>query len=213
MKTYSYQSSIGQKPERLVVLLHGLGSNGKDLIALAPEFATVLPNTLFVSPDAPFPCDMAPGMMDSYQWFSLIDRSPNKMLAGLKEAQPLLDEYLDTLLKEHDLPAAKMALVGFSQGTMMSLYTAPRRHEKIAGVLGYSGALFGDLSEASHKPSVHLIHGDADDVVTVDAFHTAKTALEEAQFPFSGITVPGLGHGIDPRGLQSGKDFLKKILC
>ena len=130
----------GGKAKSLVVLLHGLGADGNDLISLAPLWARVLPNTAFVSPHAPFPCDMAPY---GRQWFSLLDRTPARVLAGVQAAAPILDAFLDAELARHELPPERLALVGFSQGTMMSLFVAPRRPVAIAGVVGYSGALVG----------------------------------------------------------------------
>ncbi|MBL8831667.1 MAG: phospholipase, partial [Rhodospirillales bacterium] len=130
----------GGKAKSVVVLLHGLGADGNDLISLAPLWARVLPDTAFVSPHAPFPCDMAPY---GRQWFSLLDRSPARVLAGVQAAAPILDSFLDAELARHDLPPERLALVGFSQGTMMSLYVAPRRAVAIAGVVGFSGALIG----------------------------------------------------------------------
>ena len=126
-------------PEQIVVLLHGYGSNGQDLISLAPYFAQKLQNTVFISPDAPFPCEIGFG----YQWFSLAEYTPEKLLEGTQGAHPILDSYLDNLLEEYNLSNNNIALVGFSQGTMMSLYTGLRRKSPISGILGYSGALIG----------------------------------------------------------------------
>ncbi len=130
----------GSKPRQLVVLLHGVGADGHDLIGLAPYWAPALPDAEFVSPDAPFPCDMAPY---GRQWFSLQDRTPNAILGGVRAAAPILDAFLDEALAARGLDASQLALVGFSQGTMMSLYVGPRRAEALAGIIGYSGALIG----------------------------------------------------------------------
>lgn len=211
---YTRPPASGQAPQQIVLLLHGLGSNGKDLISLAPYWAKDLPNAVFISPDAPFVCDMVPaGYPDSYQWFSLQDRNPDKIEASIKVALPLLTELIDNLLAQYRLSADKLALVGFSQGTMMSLYTAPRYQDKIAGVLGYSGALFGseNLPENTNKPPIRLIHGEGDDVVPVMAYHDARTKLEKRGFDVSGHTTPGLPHSIDEHGIQSGGAFLADI--
>ena len=120
----SFGPSAGGPPRQLVVLLHGVGADGHDLIGLAPMLAGRLPHALFVAPDGPEPCDMAPY---GRQWFSLQDRRPTVMLAGVRRTAPLLDAYLDELLRQHDLDESRMALVGFSQGTMMSLFVGPRR--------------------------------------------------------------------------------------
>lgn len=199
--------------KKLVVFLHGLGADGNDLISLADEFADVLPDTGFVSPNAPFPCDMAPY---GYQWFSLMDRTPSKVLAGVQVAAPILNQFLDELLAEYKLKAGDAALVGFSQGTMMSLYTALRRPEAVAGILGYSGAMIGGellKDELKSKPPVCLIHGDADGVVPYEAMAMAEGFLKQAGVPLETHTAKGLGHGIDGPGIMTGKAFLKRVLA
>ena len=205
-------SLVPPSVKKIVVFLHGLGANGDDLISLADEFSPDLPDTAFYSPNAPYPCDMAPY---GYQWFSLQQRVEEIMLAGIKPAAPILNAYLDDLLKTHKLKAKDLALVGFSQGTMMSLYVAPRRPEPIAGVVGYSGALIaGDLmaKELVSKPPICLIHGDADMVVPYQALLGARAVLEENQVPYEAHTRPHLGHGIDGQGIEIAKKFLKKHL-
>ena len=198
--------------QRIVVLLHGVGADGQDLIDLAPMLQPRLPSTAFYAPDAPEPCDMAPF---GRQWFSLQDRRPAAMLAGIRRSAPILDAYLDQLLARHELPAATLALLGFSQGTMMSLHVAPRRREPIAGVLGFSGALLGPellAAEARSRPPVLLIHGDADDVVPVAALGMAVASLRQAGVEAEGLVRPGLPHSIDPFGVEAGGRFLAKCL-
>ena len=212
LHSYRFGPLAAGKPHQLVVLLHGLGSNGQDLISLAPLWARELPNALFVSPDAPFPCDMAPM---GHQWFSLQEWTEDAMLKGAEKAFPIVDNYLDKLLKNTGLTDEAMALVGFSQGTMMSLYTAPRRRNACAGVLGYSGALLGAklLKNTNvHKVPTCLIHGDADTVVPVTAWHQGMAALKELDVPVEGSLLPGLAHGIDDAGIRMGLDFLKAKL-
>jgi phospholipase/carboxylesterase len=212
LKTYKRAPQSGEKAKSIVFLLHGLGANGMDLLGLADYWQQVLPDTVFVSPDAPFPCDMAPV---GYQWFSLQDRSPQSMLAGIQNADPILQDYISKTLKEYDLTEDKAVLVGFSQGTMMSLYTAPRRGAKFAGVLGYSGALLGEaeLSGSNvQKMPICLIHGDSDDIVPVMAYHHAKQVLENNGFMVNGGIHRNLMHGIDEAGIREGADFLRSIL-
>lgn len=210
--TYDHAPASGEKPKSMVIMLHGLGSNGQDLISLAPYMAARLPDTVFVSPDAPFPCDMAP---IGHQWFSLQDRTPSVMLSGVQRAAPMLDSYITTMMEKYDVSADKVALLGFSQGTMMSLFVGPRFPEKLAGILGYSGALIGSNSLSGsdiNKIPVHLIHGDADDVVPVDRFYDAESALREAGFVVSGSVTKGLPHSIDEKGIVDGMAFLHSIL-
>ena len=157
--------AAGGPPASLIVLLHGVGADGHDLIELAPLLAPLLPQTLFIAPDAPEPCDLAPF---GRQWFSLADRRPEALLAGVARAAPVLDAYLDGLLAQYGLTADRLALLGFSQGTMLALHAAPRRPAPLAAVLGYSGALIDDgrlAAEHRSAPPVLLIHGDADEVI------------------------------------------------
>ena len=211
LNVYTFGPVSKQAPQQLVILLHGLGSNGKDLISLAPYYARVLPDAVFVSPDAPFPCDMAPF---GHQWFSLQEWTPESILRGVQQAAPILESFITEQMKKYNVPPEKTALVGFSQGTMMSLYAGPRHPEKLAGVLGYSGALvWGDEIDGHdmHKIGVHLIHGDADPVVPVDAFHQAKRKLVRAGFIVTGGVTPGLMHNIDEAGIRDGAAFLLHI--
>jgi phospholipase/carboxylesterase len=202
----------GGKPKKLVLLLHGLGADGNDLIGLAPHLERLLPEAVFVSPNAPFPCDMAPY---GYQWFSLQDRDPGAILSGVRAAWPILDAFIDDQLARFALTEADTALLGFSQGTMMSLFTAPRRARAVAAVVGFSGALVGAellAGEIKSRPPVILVHGDADPVVPVQAAHGAKAALEKAQVPVELHIRPGLQHGIDEQGLVLAGRFLHKAL-
>ena len=192
------------KTRSLVILLHGLGSDGNDLIGLAPFWAPQLPDTAFVSPNAPFPCDMAPY---GFQWFSLQDRSPGRILAGVQAAAPILDGFIDRELERHALDESRLALVGFSQGCMMSLYVAPRRAKPVAQVLGYSGRLIGpDLlkTEAKSKPPVLLVHGTADEIVPFDSLAASEAGLKAAGIPVETLARPGLPHSIDEPGLAEG---------
>jgi phospholipase/carboxylesterase len=198
----------GGAAKQLVVLLHGVGADGDDLIGLAPALAQFLPDAAFAAPNGPEPCDMAPF---GYQWFSLQDRRPEALLRGVQAAAPLLDGFLDDELERHGLDSSRLALVGFSQGTMMSLYVAPRRTEAMAAVLGFSGALLGAdalKAEVVSRPPVFLIHGDADEIVPVGALPAAVAGLQAAGMPVRWEIRPGLPHAIDPEGIAHGGTFL-----
>jgi phospholipase/carboxylesterase len=192
----------GQGAQALVVFLHGLGADGQDLISLAPLLEPLLPGTAFVSPNAPYPCDMAPM---GRQWFSLQDRDPDVLLAGVAAAAPVVDAFLDAELARHGLSDDRLALVGFSQGTMIALHTALRRPRACAVVVGFSGALLKPEvlgEEIASRPPVLLVHGDADAVVPFEAMAAAEQALDMNGVPVRAYRRPGLGHGIDQEGLQ-----------
>lgn len=208
----SFPPRAGGAPRQLVVLLHGWGADGDDLIGLAPHFARALPHAEFLSPHGPFPCDMGFGR----QWFSLADRTPERMLAGLRATAPAVDAYLDAALAARKLEDGKLALVGFSQGTMTALYLALRRPKPCAGIVGYSGSLLGAqelAGEVASRPPVLLIHGQADEIVPIQAFRQAKSLLEALAVPLEAHERPGLGHGIDEFGLEAGARFLAKVLA
>lgn len=204
--------AAGGDPQQLVILLHGLGADGQDLIGLAPHWAQVLPNAAFASPNAPFPCDMAPM---GYQWFSVQDRTPESLLGGVRAAAPALNAFIDAELERTGLDESKLALVGFSQGTMMSLFVGPRRDKQIAGIVGFSGRLIApDLlaEELQTRPPVLLAHGTADEVVPFDSMAEAEAGLTAAGISVDTIECPGIGHGIDQNGLVRGAEFLNQVL-
>ncbi len=212
MNVYTHGPSSGKKPTSLVILLHGYGSNGEDLIGLAPYWDRDLPDAVFVSPDAPFGCEIGFG----YQWFSLQSWAPLSMLAAAERTAGILNQFIDDQMKEYGISPSQVALVGFSQGTMMSLFVAPRRDKPLAGVLGYSGALLGGEGligqpHVSRMP-IHLVHGEMDNIVPVGAWLHATETLRQAGFDVSGHTTPGLVHSIDEKGIHEGGEFLKSVL-
>lgn len=206
----------GGQPQQLVILLHGVGSDGDDLIGLAPYFQKVAPGALFVSPHAPYAFDMSPPGFQGggHQWFSLQDMSAEARLAGTQTTAPVLDAFIDQKLAETGLGEGKLALIGFSQGTMMSLYVGFRRANPVAGIIGYSGMLVGPelLADAiKSRPPVLLVHGDADDVVPVEALPAAVDGLEAAGVEVRHHTRPGLGHSLDDDGIRLGMEFLAEV--
>ena len=202
----------GRDPQQLVILIHGYGSNGDDLIGLVPHWQSALPDTVFVAPDGPAPCPGAPG---GYQWWPLTTLSMEERAAGARQAAPVLDGFIDEQLARFGLTEQQLALVGFSQGTMMALHVGPRRERQIAGIVGYSGMLAdpgGLAANLRSKPPVLLIHGDADDILPIAAFHQAKTALTQLDFDLTTHVSHGLGHSVDEAGLALGREFLRKVL-
>jgi phospholipase/carboxylesterase len=204
--------AAGGKPSRLVILLHGLGADGADLIGLAPYWARLLPTTEFVSPNAPFPCDMAPY---GYQWFSSQDRSPAAVLAGVRAAAPFLEAFIDEALAERGLDDSDLALVGFSQGTMMALFVGLRRANPAAGIVGFSGRLLAPellASELRSRPPTLLVHGTDDPLVPYSSLTAAEAALKDAGVAVETLTCPGIGHSIAEEGLRRGGAFLRDVL-
>lgn len=202
----------GGPARQLVVLLHGVGADGNDLISLAPVLAERLPHAAFVAPNAPEPYDMAPF---GYQWYSLRDLGPESRERGVQAAAPALDTFLDAERDRYGLDDRNMALLGFSQGTMMALYVGPRRPRPLAGILGYSGVLVGAdrlPTEVRSRPPVCLIHGDADELIPVQAMHAAVAGLQAADIPVRAFVRRGLAHGIDPEGITQGVAFLAEVL-
>jgi len=203
----------GGDPRAIVILLHGYGSNGDDLIGLAPYWREALPHVVFVAPNAPQACPGAPG---GYQWWPLTDFSPRARAAGVRQAAPTVNGFIDSQLAEYGLSDDRLALVGFSQGTMMALHVAPRRQRALAGVIGYSGMLAdadGLASELQAKPPVLLVHGDADPMVPVAALSSAEALLKPLGFDVTTHVSPGLGHSIDEAGLRLGGRFLHRVLA
>ena len=199
----------GGPAKQLVVVLHGLGADGQDLIELAAHWAPALPDAAFVAPDAPEACDMGPY---GRQWFSLQDRRPAVMAAGALAARGALDGFLDAELGRLGLPGSALALAGFSQGCMMALYAGLRRAVPPAAILGYSGALLAPealATEITGRPPVLLVHGEADDIVPVQATRAAEAALRQAGVPVEALYRAGLAHGIDEAGLTAGRRWLE----
>jgi phospholipase/carboxylesterase len=196
--------------KQLVVFLHGYGADGNDLIGIGKQWQSLLPDAAFVSPHAPEACTMSPS---GRQWFGLTFRDPNERWVGVNAARPSLDEFLDAELKRLNLPESKMALVGFSQGTMMALHAGLRRKSAPAAIVGYSGMMAGVehlQAEATVKPPVILIHGDQDEVIPVQAMFQASQALGVADIPVEWHVSNGIGHGIDADGLMHGISFIAK---
>ena len=196
--------------DSLVILLHGYGADGADLIGLAEPLAEYMPGTVFRAPDAPERCVVNPA---GRQWFpiSQIDDSPESaMREGYLRAAEALDAYLPAAMEEEGVPPERMAVIGFSQGTMMALAVAPRRAPGPAAIVGFSGRVIDPdaLPLAASRPPVLLVHGDRDDVVPHSAMAQAQEALAGAGFEVSSFTSRGTGHGIAPDGLGLALGFL-----
>lgn len=208
----SLQPISGKAPKQIVLLMHGYGSNGADLISLAPHWQQVLPDALFLAPNAP---QRIGNLASGYQWWPLLAFTPQALAAGAASAAPAVDAFIDRKLNQYGLSDANLAIVGFSQGTMMALHVGLRRRKGIAGILGYSGMLTGAV-ELAHaqiaKPQVLLIHGSADPVVPVAALHDAEHTLRKLGIDIKTHVSPGVGHTVDPVGLRLGAQFVADVL-
>ncbi|HEY4077704.1 MAG TPA: hypothetical protein VGM26_12320 [Rhizomicrobium sp.] len=187
----------------LVVLVHGYGADGNDLIDLAAHWQAVLPTVAFAAPNAPSRVPGAPG----YQWFPISRIDPHEMRKGVEVAGPALDEYLDAELARLALSPDRLALAGFSQGTMMSLHVGLRRAVKPAAIVGFSGLLAG-MPPDTDFPPILLTHGDSDTVIPPQAMFLAAGQLGLAGATVQWHLARGMGHGIDPEGLFMAGQFL-----
>lgn len=187
----------------LVVFLHGYGADGRDLIDIGAAWQPHLPGIAFVSPHAPEACGMNP---TGRQWFGLTFRDPGERWRGVQAAGPVLDAFLTEECARLGIGADKVVLVGFSQGTMMALHVGLRRTVAPAAVVGYSGSLAGadHVGETAARPRITLIHGDADEVLPIGEMFAALKALSGAGIAAAFHVCPGVGHGIDQRGLVLG---------
>ena len=204
--------AAGGTAERLVILLHGYGADGNDLISLAPYWQRALPRTAFVSPHAPERCEAGgPG----FQWFGLQSRTPDARLNGARKAAPVLERFIDQELERHKLPPERLALVGFSQGTMMALYVGLRRPRPPAVIVGFSGMLVGpeQLKQElppppAARPPVLLVHGDMDEMLPVQLLFEAAQGLGAAGVACEWHISHGVGHSIDEQGLGLAGEFM-----
>lgn len=203
----------GGPAKQLVVLVHGYGANGEDLIGMAEPLSTVLPDAEFVAPNAP---DAVPQFPSGRQWFPISALDPQEMARGARAAAPVLDAYLTAELERMGLEDKDLALVGFSQGTMLSLFVGLRRAAPAAAIIGFSGALPDPASlatELKSKPPVFLAHGEADPVVPPQATPAAAQTLAQHGLGVAVHMTPGLQHSIGPEGFQIAAAMLREAFA
>ena len=191
-------------------MLHGVGANGNDLISLADRFAGALPDTAFHAPDAPSPYADAPA---GRQWYARIPWDGRA--DGVRKVEPIVNAFIDELLDGYGLDASRCVLLGFSQGSIVSIHTAPRRPAALGGVVALSGAMItGDTLEAevASKPPFVLIHGTDDAVLASTETEAAAAKLTAAGIPVAMHLLPGLAHGIDERGIAIATEFMQGVL-
>jgi phospholipase/carboxylesterase len=204
--------AAGGAPTSLVVLIHGYGSNGEDLIGLAAMIQPVLPHTAFVAPNAP---SLIPRMADAHQWWPIETFSPAERTAGADAAAAGLDAFLTNELEQAGLSDDRLLLAGFSQGTMMALHVGLRRAAPLAGIIGMSGMLVAPErleAEIRSRPPVLLIHGTEDNVVPFRSLDLAAGALSAAGVSVETHVSPGAAHTVAPDGLAAAAAFAKRLI-
>lgn len=197
-----------KNPDYLVLMLHGVGASGDDLIALSPILENVLPDAVFHAPNGHESFDMAPF---GHQWFSLRSLQEEDLLRGLDAATAVVNAYIDELLAHYNLTADRLIVFGFSQGAMTSLHMGLRRKDSPLSIISCSGALVGPerlQQEIRSRPKVLMVHGEQDTVVPFQALGAASKALTELDVPLQATPLPGLAHGIDERAIEIILTFL-----
>lgn len=201
--------SLSMPAKHLVVFLHGLGSDGHDLISLAPLIQHELPSCHFVSPHGIEAFDMAPF---GRQWFSLAIRELPVILNLLEQSCKELGRIIKAKQQELNLKNKDTILVGFSQGTMMALYLNLLQQDPFCAVVGFSGRLFAPPTCINTQTPICLIHGNDDDMVAVEELDNAVAYLAKNNIKHSSLKIPNLAHSIDNHGLNFALDFIKSVI-
>tara|TARA_Y100001970_G_scaffold121198_1_gene150394 strand:- start:393 stop:1046 length:654 start_codon:yes stop_codon:yes gene_type:complete len=200
------------KPKNAVILCHGYGGDGKDISILAGYWRSYLPETIFICPDAPEKCAASPS---GFQWFDLMDQSPEQILSKSLVAEAKLNNLINEVKEKNNLPADKIAIGGFSQGCMISLQTGIKRKDKINSIIGYSGRII-DKDHLSKnivsRPNVILMHGDMDQIVTIEGLLEAKDFFNKNNYEIETKIFKNCEHRIPTEGSSLGLQFIKKHL-
>ena len=210
LNTITLEPLSKKKPKNAVILCHGYGGDGKDISILAGYWRSYLPDTIFICPDAPEKCAASP---TGYQWFDLLDQSPDQILSKSLVAESKLNEFIDEVLKKYNLISNQIIIGGFSQGCMLTLQTGIKRKDKINSIIGYSGKIINaeHLSKnLNSRPNILLMHGEQDQVVTVDAFLEAKDFFGKNNYAIESKLFKDCEHRIPTEGSSLGLQFIKK---
>ena len=201
-----------EKPKNAVVLCHGYGGDGKDISILAGYWKSYLPYTIFICPDAPEKCDASPS---GFQWFDLIDQTPEQILSKSLVAEFKLNKLIDEVKEKNNLSADQIVVGGFSQGCMISLQTGIKRKDKINSIIGYSGKIIDTEHLGKNivsKPNIILMHGDIDQVVPIDGLLEAKDFFIKNNYEIETKIFKNCEHRIPTEGSSLGLQFIKKHL-
>ena len=199
-----------KKPKNAVILCHGYGGDGKDISILASYWKAHLPDTIFICPDAPERCAASP---TGFQWFDLMDQTQEQILSKSLVAEKKLNNLIDEVKDKNNFKAKQIILCGFSQGCMMVLQTGIKRKDGINSIIGYSGKIINTdhLSKnVNSRPSIILMHGDQDQVVTIDAFLEAKDFFGKNNYSIESKIFENCEHRIPTEGSSLGLQFIKK---
>ena len=210
LNTITLETLSKKKPKNAVILCHGYGGDGKDISILAGYWRTFLSETIFICPDAPERCAASP---IGFQWFDLMDQSAEQILSKSLIAENKLNQLIDEVKKKYDLKADKIIIGGFSQGCMLTLQTGIKRKDKINSIIGYSGKIINTehLSKnINSRPNILLMHGDLDQVVTIDAFLEAKNFFSNNNYSIESKIFKNCEHRIPTEGSSLGLQFMKK---
>ena len=198
------------KPKNAVILCHGYGGDGNDISILANYWRAHLPETIFICPDAPEKCVASP---TGFQWFDLLDQTPEQVLAKSLVAENKLNKLIDEVKEKNNLKASEIIIGGFSQGCMITLQTGIKRKDKINSIIGYSGRIISTehLSQnINARPNVILMHGDIDQIVTIDSFLEAKEFFGKHNYKVETKVFNNCEHRISTEGSSLGLQFIKK---
>ena len=199
-----------EKPKNVVILCHGYGGDGKDISILANYWRAHLTKTIFICPDAPEKCAASP---TGYQWFDLVDQTPEQILAKSLVAENKLNKLIDEVKLKYKLTSDQVIIGGFSQGCMLTLQTGIKRKDKINSVIGYSGKIINTdhLSKnLNSKPNIILMHGELDQVVSIESFLEAKEFFGKNNYAIETKIFKNCEHRIPTEGSSLGLQFIKK---
>ena len=200
------------KPHQAIVLCHGYGGDGKDISTLAINWQRFLPDAVFLCPNAPEVCTDNP---QGYQWFDMISEKEEMMLEKSLAAEEKLNTFLDQVVNNFQLESSNLALVGFSQGCMMSIQVGLKRKEQINCIIGYSGKIINQkhlMKNINSKPKIFLMHGTNDTIVSPTHLLEAKEYLKKCGLKIKTKLFKNCEHNIPVEGTSLGLTFLKKNL-